>query len=99
MTEGARVKVLSEKGKNSCFLVKNEVFWSFRGQNGFKTPIVPYRETWKPAKVYSPTWTRMTEASRVEVLSEKSKTAVFGSKNCFFCHLGVKMAETDCNFF
>ena len=32
----------SEKGQNSYFLVKNEVFGSFRGQNGFKTPIVPY---------------------------------------------------------
>ena len=83
MTEGARVKVLSEKGQNSCFLVKNEVFWSLRGQNGFKTPLVPYRETRKPAKVYSPTWTRMTEASMVEVLSEKSITVVFGSKKLF----------------
>ena len=42
MTEGARVEVLSEKGQNAVFWVKNEVFWSFRGQNGFKTPIVPY---------------------------------------------------------
>ena len=66
-----------------------------RGQNGFKTPKVPNRETPKPDKVYSPTWTRTTEASRIEVLSKKDQTAVFGSKIGFFCHLGVKMTEPD----
>ena len=82
-----------KKTKTAVFWVKNEFFWSFRGQNGLKTPKVPYRETPKPDKVYSPTWTKMTEGARIKVLSENGQNSCFLVKNEVFGHLGVKMAS------